>query len=124
MSKHTQETTEQALNLVFDFGALVFLNESCDINLLDGSLDDKDFQSPRFYKHMLHAGLLHRMPDVDDKKIADITRGIPVTLVIKAIQSAIKGATGSDDEVNEQPTMESSPSSKKDAGESKPDSRT
>lgn len=137
---HTEESVRDKLDLNFDFGAISYLNEQCEINLLDGSLaemDEKAFLDPAFYKKMIHAGLLHRFDeDVTDKEIREATKGLPPTFVIKAVHYAIAEATGQDPdtieataasikkEADETVAKETASETSEDAGESESNSRT
>lgn len=107
MKKQKLETVKEQLNLVYDFGAITYLNNEHKINLIDGSLKDEDFKNPSFYGTMLQAGLLHEFEDDAEaalKAVKEKTKGIPVGLIIQTINAAIKDATGNDDDESPEET--------------------
>jgi hypothetical protein len=83
------------LKFVFDFQAILSINEETGINLLAGGISQEDAQQPETYVALLVGGLRHSNPEIDRDAALKLVAGVPARVVILALVDAIKEGMGS-----------------------------
>jgi hypothetical protein len=101
--------TERAklnLNIVFDFEAILFLEETHGMNIIDGGLTQEDSTKPKTYLNLLHAGLMHTNREITEEEAREKIKGVPFSDVVKLIIAAVREAIGAENPVENEAVVE------------------
>jgi hypothetical protein len=96
---------ENKLNLLYDFNAIEQLAEK-GMDLLGGSLTDKDFRKLPNLITLVWAGSLHTNSEFSEDDARASLRGLPLVEVISNITSSLQISLGGEDAVDEEEVPE------------------